>query len=161
MWLRIERSVYRAMDREARKAAFRAVVEAGPPPGLLAYEAGRAIGWCAVGPRRSFARFDAAKASRVDDADADRARIFAITCFYTRAGHRRRGLMRQLATAAIAFAREGGAAAVDVCAIDPDRALPWGEGFVGITPVFAALGFREIARRSPRRPLMRLELTGQ
>lgn len=35
----------------------------------------------------------------------------------------------------------------------------WGEGFVGITSVFATLGFREIARRSSRRPLMRLVLS--
>jgi hypothetical protein len=36
--------------------------------------------------------------------------------------------------------------------------LQWGEGFVGIAPLFRDLGFTEIARRSPRRPLMRLVL---
>ncbi len=32
----------------------------------------------------------------------------------------------------------------------------WGEGFVGIASVFRKLGFQEIARRTPTRPLMRL-----
>ena len=33
-----------------------------------------------------------------------------------------------------------------------------GDGFVGIASVFRALGFAEIARRSPWRPLVRLTL---
>jgi hypothetical protein len=49
-----------------------------------------------------------------------------------------------------------GARAVEACTIDPDRPLIWGDGFVGLTPVFDSLGFEEVARRSPRRPLMRL-----
>jgi hypothetical protein len=66
--------------------------------------------------------------------------------------------MGRLAEAAIAFARQNGASAIEACPIDADRPLIWGDGFVGVSSVFTALGFREIARRSPRRPLMRLDL---
>lgn len=161
MSVRVRGAEFKAMTREERKAAFRAAVERGPPPGLLAYQDGQAVGWCAVGPRVSFERFQRAKTSRPlerpDEPDA--ARVYAITCFFIRTGYRKRGMMTLLARAAIAFAKQNGAVAVDACAIVPERPLVWGEGFVGIASVFASLGFREIARRSPLRPLLRLALT--
>jgi GNAT superfamily N-acetyltransferase len=101
-------------------------------------------------------RFATTKTSKVDD--EEEARLYAVTCFYVRTGHRRRGLMKELAKAAIAFARSKGARALDACPIEADRPLMWGDGFVGIASVFRELGFEEIARRSPRRPLMRLSL---
>jgi len=161
-WLRVGAADYKAMEKAGRKDAFRAVVAAGPPPGLLAYDGDKAVGWCAVGPRASFSRFQNAKASRAledpDEPDGDQA--FAITCFFIRTGYRKQGVTKRLAEEAIGFARQNGAVAVDACAIDSDKPLMWGEGFVGIASVFASLGFREIARRSPRRPLMRLTLSG-
>ena len=162
MWPRVSGADYKAMDREGRKHAFRSIVTAGPPPGLLAYDEGKAIGWCAVGPRVSVARFQSAKTSRpvAGPDEIDVGRSYAITCFFIRTGYRKRGLTKRLAEAAIDFARVNGAAAVEVCAIDPEKPLTWGEGFVGVASVFAALGFREVARRSPRRPLMRLMLRG-
>jgi GNAT superfamily N-acetyltransferase len=160
LWPRVSGTEFKAMDRDARKARFRAIVKRGPPPGLLAYEGDQAVGWCAVGPRPSLARFESAKASRMpEEADGpEPARIYAISCFFIRSGYRKLGMTRILARAAIDFARRQGASAIDACAIDPDRPLIWGEGFVGVTAIYVDLGFREIARRSPRRPLMRLML---
>jgi len=160
MWPRVAGVAFKAMDREHRKHAFHAIVAAGPPPGLLADDGDRAVGWCAVGPRVSLARFQSAKTSRLVDepGGTEMSRIYAISCFFIRTGYRKRGLTSRLAREAIEFARAKGAAAIDVCAIEPQKPLTWGEGFVGIASVFASLGFQEIARRSPRRPLMRLTL---
>jgi GNAT superfamily N-acetyltransferase len=161
LWPRVSGVEFKTMARAERKAAFRGIVAEGPPPGLLAYDAEKAVGWCAVGPRVSLARFQSAKTSRpVEEPGAPvTAPIYAISCFFVRPGYRKRGLMRLLATAAIEYARARGAAAVDVCAIEPQKTLSWGEGFVGIASIFAALGFEEIARRSPHRPLMRLTVS--
>ncbi|TIR96907.1 MAG: GNAT family N-acetyltransferase, partial [Mesorhizobium sp.] len=41
----------RASDRERNKDHIKARIEAGPPPGLLAFEDGKAVGWMQVGPR--------------------------------------------------------------------------------------------------------------
>ncbi|MBV8564958.1 MAG: GNAT family N-acetyltransferase [Methylobacteriaceae bacterium] len=160
MWPRMARSEWKALGLDGRREAFHAIVEAGPPPGLLAYEGGTAIGWVAVGPRATVVRFQGAKVSRPVEAPAAPGPdgTHAVTCFYIRSGHRKRGLMRPLAIAAVEFARANGAMAVDVCAIEADRPLVWGDGFVGIASVFRSLGFVEIVRRSPRRPLMRLTL---
>jgi predicted GNAT family acetyltransferase len=162
LWPRIRGVEFKAMDKAARRAAFRRIVERGPPPGLLAYAGGIAVGWVAVGPRASVKRFDTGKNSRLVEADApDPERDWAITCFYVRSANRGEGLMTALARAAIAYARKNRARIVDVCPIEPTRTLIWGEAFVGIAPVFRPLGFVEVARRSPRRPLMRLNLRAE
>ena len=45
MWPRVRGADYKAMDREDRRQSFRSIVDIGPPPGLLAYEDGVAVGW--------------------------------------------------------------------------------------------------------------------
>jgi GNAT superfamily N-acetyltransferase len=157
MWPRLRAKDFGAMDKAARKKAFRATVKEGPPPGLLAYEGGKAIGWVAISPRSRVIRFDTGRNSRLPEGE-EGGNVWGLTCFYVRTGHRRRGLMTDMARAAIDYARKKKAAAVDVCPIEMDRPAMWGEAFVGIVSVFQNLGFTEIARVSPRRPLMRLEL---
>jgi GNAT superfamily N-acetyltransferase len=160
MWTRMSGTEWKAMAREGRREAFRTIVEKGPPPGLIAYRDGMPAGWVAVGPRPSVARFNSAKNSRPLEGgeEPDPPEIHAISCFYVRPGQRGKGTMSKLASAAVEFARAQGAHAVEVCAIEPEKRLSWGEGFVGLASVFRALGFSEVARRSPKRPLMRLML---
>jgi predicted GNAT family acetyltransferase len=155
MWPRLTAADFQAMSKDRRKKAFRSCVAKGPVPGLLLYEHGQAIGWVAVSPRENVIRFEKAKTSALEQGK-DPPEHYAITCFYVRTGHRKRGLMTDLAKAAIAYAKRRKAKAIDVCPIETDRPLMWGEGFVGIVSVFRDLGFEEVARRSPRRPLMRL-----
>ncbi|MGE4250999.1 MAG: GNAT family N-acetyltransferase [Parvibaculaceae bacterium] len=155
MWPRLTGTDFKALSRDRRKKAFKSCVAAGPAPGLLLYEKGQAIGWVAVSPRPEVIRFETAKTSALEP-EKDPRKHYAITCFYVRTGHRKRGLMTDLAEAAIAYARKKKAKAIDVCPIDTGKPLMWGEGFVGIVSVFRELGFTEVARRSPRRPLMRL-----
>ena len=149
---------------EHRERSMRGTARVGRRPvaqlmwtrdGQLLYEKGLAIGWVAVSPRTDVIRFEKAKASALEPGEKA-SKHYAITCFYVRPGHRKRGLMTDLAKAAIDYAKKKKAAALDVCPIDTDKPLMWGEGFVGIVSVFRELGFKEVARRSPRRPLMRL-----
>jgi GNAT superfamily N-acetyltransferase len=159
MWPRMRGVEFKAMTKVARRDAFRRLVENGPPPGLLAYEGRTAVGWVAVGPRRDVARFNLSRVTApTDEVGADLGTTWAITCFYVRASHRKRGLMQCLARAAIGHARKHGARRIEACPIEPARALIWGEAFVGIPSALTPLGFREIARRSPRRPLLCLDL---
>jgi len=155
MWPRLTGADFKTMGKDKRKKAFKSCVAAGPVPGLLLYEKGQAIGWVAVSPRAEVIRFEKAKTSALEPGK-DSETHYAITCFYVRTGHRKRGLMTDLAKAAIDYAKKKKATAIDVCPIDTAKPLMWGEGFVGIVSVFRELGFEEVARRSPRRPLMRL-----
>jgi GNAT superfamily N-acetyltransferase len=152
MWWRMPAADWKTLPRSEKRDRFRAIVEGGPPPGILAYDNAQAVGWCAIGPRETLPRMNRSRvAAPLDDADG----IWAVNCFYIRAGYRGQGLMQTLLDAALGFARRQKARIVEACPIDSDRKLIWGEGYVGLAPVFRAAGFKEVARRSPTRPLMR------
>jgi GNAT superfamily N-acetyltransferase len=86
------------------------------------------------------------------------ASVWAVTCFVTRAGFRRRGISRALARA-VDFAREGGARALEGYPMltEPGKEITWGELHVGSRSVFAAAGFAEVSRPTQRRVVMRLD----
>lgn len=155
MWWRLPRAEWNKKDRSGRKRAFKKLVMQGPPPGVLAFDGALAVGWCAIGPRDTL---PALQRSRVAKAADPSDEAWFINCFYIRSGYRKAGLMRPLAAAAIELARARGAAIVEACPIDTQRELQWGEGFVGLASVFQSLGFCEVARRTPQRPLLRLVL---
>jgi GNAT superfamily N-acetyltransferase len=141
------------------RAAFRKVVQAGPPPGLLAYRDGRPVGWCAVAPRDAYPRILRSPVLRpVDDAPA----CWAVVCFYVVKDERRGGVAAALLEAAVAFAADHGAEAVEGYPKDTDGARRHAnEMFVGSRSMFAEAGFEEVGRRSETRPIMRRPLRGK
>jgi hypothetical protein len=73
--------------------------EAGTTSGLVAYLGVAPVGWCAVEPRSAYLRLRrdcrVPWAGRAEDKTDDS--VWAVTCFVTRAGFRRRGVSRALA----------------------------------------------------------------
>jgi GNAT superfamily N-acetyltransferase len=158
MWWRMPRAEWNSVPRTDKRDRFHALVDAGPPPGVLAYQGGEAVGWCAIGPRETLPQMNRSRvASPFGAVDG----VWAVNCFYVRAGHRGGGMMRTLLDGALRFAAGEGAEIVEACPIEPVRKLMWGEGFHGIASVFRAAGFKEVARRSPTRPLMRKTVAGR
>jgi GNAT superfamily N-acetyltransferase len=99
--------------------------EADTTSGLVAYLDGEPVGWCAVEPRTAYVRLGRVPwAGRAEDKGD--AGIWAVTCFVTRAGFRRSGISRALARAAVHFARERGARALEGYAMltSPGRRSP-------------------------------------
>ena len=71
-------------------------------------------------------------------------------------GERGRGVANALLEAAVAFAAEQGATAVEGYPKDTEGARKHAnEMFVGSMSMFAEAGFTEAGRRSPTRPIMR------
>lgn len=127
--------------------------------GLVAYDGATPVGWCAVEPRTAYTGL--VRNARVpwegrseDKADAT---VWAITCLFVRAGHRKRGVSRALALAAVEHAREHGARAVEAYPIITRNVIDE-ELHVGTPPTFAAAGLQEVTRPTPRRMVMRLDL---
>jgi GNAT superfamily N-acetyltransferase len=121
--------------------------------GLVAYLDGEPVGWCAVAPRADHPRL--LRDCRVpwlgrnqDKADTT---VWAVTCFVTRVGYRRRGVSCALARAAVGFARERGACAVEGYPDFVDG------GSVGTPAMFADAGFAEVSRPGKRRAVMRID----
>jgi GNAT superfamily N-acetyltransferase len=135
--------------------------KAGTTTGLVAYRDGEPVGWCAIEPRPAY--IGLLRVYRVPwegrDEDKSDDSIWAVTCFFTRAGYRRQGISRLLACAAIDFARDRGARALEGYPMIAKRGqdIPWGELHVGSRSIFAAAGFTEINRPTSRRAVMRID----
>src|SRR5262245_43496483 len=82
--------------------------------GLVAYLDGEPVGWCAVEPRTAYPRLlDSPVPWAGRDEDPGDDSVWAVTCFVTRAGFRRRGVSYALARAAVDYARARGARALE------------------------------------------------
>ena len=63
MWWRMPRADWKAVPREEKRDRFRAIVEAGPPPGVLAYDGGTGGRLVRRRPARDAAADERARAS--------------------------------------------------------------------------------------------------
>ena len=125
--------------------------------GLVAYLDREPVGWCAVEPRSAYPRM--LRNNRVpwegrSEAKADGS-VWAVTCFVTRTGFRRRGIASALAREAVEFARQRGARALEGYPMTTKDAL-LGELHVGTRGMFTAAGFMQVSQPSVRRVVMRI-----
>lgn len=149
---RLRPKEFRAGKGEGNRRAFRAVVKAGPPPGVVAYEGAEPVGWCAVAPRVAYPRLAGSKVL----APLDDEPVWSVTCLFVTKTHRRRGLSAELLSAASDLARSLGARVVEGYPTDTGgRDMPAPFVWTGLLPAFLAAGFQEAARRSPTRPIVR------
>lgn len=140
---------YRDRPKEENRADLRSVVLRGPPPGLLAFDGDTAVGWCQVTPRRALPYLDGF--TRFGPLDA--RPVWSVSCFFVRRGYRGQGVCSALLAAAIRFAREAGAPALEAYPSTKDPR--W---YTGLASTFARAGFREVGGRNVDRPVMRREL---
>jgi GNAT superfamily N-acetyltransferase len=156
-WWLLSSQEWGALAAPMRRAVLeRLVVEGDPPPGLLAYVDGEAVGWIAVGPRTRYGRLERSpKLKPVDDEP-----VWIVNCFVVRRDHRRRGLSRQLLDAAVRFAADHGARHVEGVPIDTDASTSVTAAglYTGSLSTFESAGFVEIARRGGR-PIVRRSAT--
>ena len=126
---------------EARQG-FRGLVDADhdPAPGLLAYADRRAVGWVSVGPRNDYKRLTN---SRVRPA-IDDVPVWSIVCFVVSRSARGQHLTTRLLDAAMEYARDHGAPALEAYPVDADGKVPAAVGYSGLLATFAAAGFRVV-----------------
>ena len=128
--------------------------------GLVGYLGKEPVGWVAVEPRVAYPRLVRVRTVWTDrNEDKSDEGVWAVTCFVTRKGYRKRGITYALAAATVEFARERGARALEAYPMItvPGQEITWGELHVGSHQVFAEAGFREVSHPSPRRVVMRVE----
>ena len=157
------RESFRSFPAEERAHRLRQQTDCGHPEsdttsGLVAYIDGEPVGWCAVEPRTAYAgllrNFRVPWEGRAEDRADDS--VWAVTCLFTRAGFRKRGVSRALARAAVDFARERGARAIEGYPITTKNVI-LEELLVGTESVFADAGFTEVSRPTLRRVVMRVD----
>ena len=157
------REAFRSFPVEERALRLREQTDCGHPEadatsGLVAYLDGEPVGWCAVEPRTAYEGLvrncRVPWVGRAEDKADDS--VWAVTCLFTRAGFRKRGVSRALARAAVDFARERGARALEGYPMTTKNALAE-ELHVGTESVFADAGFIEVSRPTLRRAVMRVD----
>jgi len=157
MWWRIPAAQWKAQKGDGNRKAFKRIVRAGPPPGVLAYADGRAVGWCAVGPREDYPRLEGSEVlARIDDQP-----VWSVGCFFVARTYRRRGVSVALLRAAVEYAASRGARIVEGYPKTASKEEPDAFVWTGVEGAFAKVGFKEAARRSPTKPIMRLQLGEQ
>ncbi len=155
MWWRLTGKEFEAGKGEPNRRAMKKLVDAGAEPGILAYEGGEPVGWCALAPRASYGRL---ARSRIL-APVDERPVWSVVCFFVDRRWRERGVSVALLEAAAAHARERGAELLEGYPVEPRKArAPAVFVYTGLAAAFRRAGFAEVARRSPTRPIMRREL---
>ncbi len=132
----------------------------GPPPGLVGYQDGRAVGWVSLAPRPAYDRLTHAKLlAPIDDKP-----VWSIVCFVVSRTARGRGVAKALLDGAIAWARSEGATILEAYPSDvKGRKVPAANLYHGSLSMFEDAGFEVVTRRqfnktTPVRPIVRRNL---
>lgn len=138
---------------EANRAALKALVDAGNPPGLIGYRGKVPVGWVSIGPREEYAKL---KRSPVMKA-VDEQPVWSIVCFVVPAEYRGQGVAQALLDGAVAYAKEQGATLVEAYPVDKTTRSNDDYMWFGAKSMYDKAGFEEVARRKPQRPVVRIK----
>jgi GNAT superfamily N-acetyltransferase len=157
MWFLLSTSEVQAAWGDGNRRRFEALArEANPPVGVIAYQDGVPVGWCAMGPRSRYPR--AARSPLMTHRDrAEDEDVWLVPCFFVRVGFRRAGITEHLLTAVVEQARDHGARAIEGFPLAGDGPHK-SSRYLGTEPLFAACGFTAIERPSAQRVIMRRSL---
>lgn len=155
MWWRGSRADFKKNQGDGNKRRMKRLIESGVVPGILAYHAGRPVGWCSVGPRESY---DALERSRVLKRIDDNP-VWSIVCFFIANSYRRKGLSVRLIRAAAKYARSRGAKIVEGYPVVAREGYPAAWAYPGFETAFKKAGFSVAKRWSKARPIMRFPVS--
>lgn len=140
---------------ERNRRALRRLVQSDEPPGLIAWVDGEPAGWIALAPRSAYRRLERSRILKPVD---DRPGVWSVPCFFVAREHRGRGLTVALLRAAVEHAARRGARILEGYPVEPAARQADVFVYTGLASAFRKAGFREAARRSPTRPVMRYEI---
>lgn len=147
IWPVLRNKDWNATTVDERTTIFQDEIEAGPPPGLVAYDDGEAAGWIRIGPRTAQLRIPNTKAIAAATREPlDDPTVWAVTCFVVRRDHRGQGLNAILLRSAVNYARESGARLIEGYPVDTSNGrVPTNDLFHGALSTFLNEGFQHVA----------------
>jgi ribosomal protein S18 acetylase RimI-like enzyme len=141
-------------QREARKAELNALTSEDSAPGLIGYRGKIPVGWVSLGPRADYARLQRSPVMKPVDGQL----VWSVVCFVVPSEFRHQGVAKALLRGAIGYARERGAKLLEAYPVDKRGKVSDDWLWFGTKSMYDQAGFREVARRRPERPIVRLHL---
>jgi len=138
---------------QANRAGLKALVDAGKPPGLIGYRGKVPVGWVSIGPREDYAKLKRSPVMKAVDGQP----VWSVICFLVPAKYRGQGVARALLKGAVAYARKQGATLVEAYPVDKPARSKDEYMWFGAKSMFDKAGFKEVARRKPQRPIVRIK----
>jgi GNAT superfamily N-acetyltransferase len=138
---------------QANRAALKALVDAGNPPGLIGYRGNIPVGWVSIGPREEYARLKRSSVMK----PVDEQPVWSVICFVVPAEHRGQGVARALLNGAVAYAKKNGATLIEAYPVDKPTRSNDDFMWFGAKSMYDKAGFKEVARRKPHRPIVRVK----
>jgi GNAT superfamily N-acetyltransferase len=152
---RLRRSEYERLKGEGNRRAMKKLVEAGRVPGILGYERGAPVAWCSIEPRERIGGLSRSRILKPLDDEP----VWSIVCLFVAKAHRGTGVSRKMIEAAARYAQSQGARIVEAYGVEPKKSpMPAVFAYPGLASAYRAAGFREVARRSETRPILRRTL---
>lgn len=152
MFWRIGRAEFEQKKGAGNKRAMKKLIRSGVVPGIIAYHEGEPVAWCSVAPREHFPALERSRIlSPVDDKP-----VWSVACFFVRKDYRQRSVSVRLLDAAARYVAGEGGRIVEGYPYETgsDRS-PDAFVWTGLAPAFVRAKFKEVARRSKLRPIMR------
>ena len=129
----------------------KSIIDSGTVTGLMAYLHGEVVGWVAVEPRSAYPKLAHSRILKpVDDQP-----VWSVTCFFVAKRFRSRGITVELLKAAVEHVRSHGGVIVEGYPVETRENMPAPFVYTGTASAFQQAGFKEVARRSPTRPIFR------
>jgi len=152
---RLPTGEFRAGKGDKNKQALWKLVTSGEKPGILGYLGKEPVARCSLAPRKKFVFLSNSRVLKPLDDQA----VWSISCLFVKNSYRRKGISVQMLRNAIQFASKQGAQVIEGYPIEP-TIIKTPDPFVctGVPSAFRAAGFKEVARRSKSRPIMRFQI---
>ena len=149
---RLTRSEYERLKGAGNRRALQQMVRSGTVPGVLADLDDEPAAWCAIEPREAFSSLARSRVCKpVDDRP-----VWSIVCLFVKKDLRAQGLSSRVIDGAVRHARDCGANIVEAYPVEPkQKPMPAVFAYTGIASAYLKAGFKEVARRSETRPVLR------
>jgi ribosomal protein S18 acetylase RimI-like enzyme len=138
---------------QANRAALKALVDGGNSPGLIGYRGKVPVGWVSIGPREEYAKLRRSPVMKA----VDEQPVWSVICFVVPPKHRGQGVAQALLRGAVAYAKKHGATLIEAYPVDKPTRSNDDYMWFGAKSMYDKAGFKEIARRKPHRPIVRIK----
>ena len=137
---------------QANRAGLKALVDASNRPGLIGYRGKVPVGWVSVGPRVEYEKLKRSPVMKPVDGQP----VWSVICFVVPAEYRGQGVAQALLKRAVAYAKKQGATLVEAYPVDKPARSKDEYMWFGAKSMYDKAGFKEVARRKPQRPIVRI-----